>query len=136
MIPLALQRRHSGSVSSRRFLCYTARWPRRRSAICDHLTTFLHLRETKAKELDCSYMPKYFFHTTIGTAHQDEEGAELPNFAEAQILAITIFGEIVNGSADEVLDNKEAFLRVSDEDGLTLMELTLFVTNSPAIRFS
>lgn len=77
-------------------------------------------------------MPRYYFHTANGTEQRDEAGAELPNPAEAKRMAVTMFGDIVSSSADAILTDRHMHLCLSDENGLTMMELTLVAAMAPA----
>ena len=76
-------------------------------------------------------MPKFYFNTE---GQVDDEGTELESLAIAKCQAIKMAGEIICDEAESFWEKAEWTLTVSNEAGLTLFQLSIVGTESPAVR--
>ena len=74
-------------------------------------------------------MPKYHFHLDD---QRDEEGIELPNLAAAKCEALEFASRHICDAANSFWDREDWTLTVTDERGLTLVQLHIIGTQSAA----
>jgi hypothetical protein len=79
-------------------------------------------------------LPLYFFNVDDGDSDLDSEGTELKNLAVAKCEAVKLAGRIICDAGDTFWDRAEWRLTVTDEKGLSLFELYILGTESPAIQ--
>ncbi len=75
-------------------------------------------------------MPKFHFHLDD---KRDEEGLELPDLAAAKCEALEFAARHICDAANAFWDREEWLLTVTDEKGLTLMQLHIVGTQSAAV---
>jgi uncharacterized protein DUF6894 len=75
-------------------------------------------------------MPMFHFHTD--DLH-DDDGHVLPNVNSAKCEAIKLAAQMICDQADDFWDRAEWSMTVTDERGLTLFQLQVIGTESPAI---
>ena len=76
-------------------------------------------------------MPRFYFHLD---GRPDQEGVELADVATAKCEAIKFAGRQVCDEAHTFWNNADWTMTVTDESGLTLFQLQIVGTESPAIR--
>lgn len=62
-------------------------------------------------------MPRYFFHTTNGSPHRDEDGMTLPDIDAARREAIRYGGSLLSDDPDMVIGGNGMRIDVVDEAG-------------------
>ena len=75
-------------------------------------------------------MPRFHFNTD---KHRDAEGADLPSLAAAKCEAMKIAAKIICEDVSDFWDRAEWCLTVTDQTGLTMFQLQVIGTESPAI---
>ena len=78
-------------------------------------------------------MPRYFFHTDDRT---DAEGTELASVEVAKCSAVTLAGKIICEKPERFWDKAEWSMTVTDDRGLTLLQLQIIGTEAPVIMVS
>lgn len=74
-------------------------------------------------------MPKFHFHLDDNS---DEQGLELPDFAAAKCEALEFAARHICDAASAFWDRENWTLTVTNERGLTLLQLQIVGTQSPA----
>ena len=77
-------------------------------------------------------MPRYYFHICDGEDIPDLHGAALPDVDAARKEAVRFAGALLSDHADKFWSTGEWYMRVTNEDDLTLFQLTFFSTHSAA----
>lgn len=77
-------------------------------------------------------MPRYYFHIQDGRLFRDEDGTELPDLASAEVEASRVVGAHLRDHPDEPWRDGDIVMTVADEQGLTLLSLTVMGQHSPA----
>ena len=77
-------------------------------------------------------MPRYFFNVKDGTNRPDLDGVVLEDLTAARGEAVRFSAALLADHYEKFWDMGEWSMRVSDEDNLTLFQLTFFATESPA----
>ena len=77
-------------------------------------------------------MPKFHFHLDD---HRDEQGLELADLAAAKCEALEFAARHICDAANAFWDKDEWTLSVTNERGLTLLQLQIVGTQSPATSF-
>lgn len=62
-------------------------------------------------------MPRFYFNTTDGGVHRDEEGTDLPSTAAARVEAVRYGGSLLADDPDLLWDGRELRVEVTDESG-------------------
>jgi len=78
-------------------------------------------------------MPRYFFDTENGSPFHDSDGVELADADEARLYAIRFAGQCVATDAALLAQGEDFRVEVRNDEGLLLLAVTTFVTDSPAI---
>jgi hypothetical protein len=78
-------------------------------------------------------MPKFHFHLDD---KRDEEGVELPNLAAAKCEALEFASRHICEAANSFWDREDWMLTVTDENGLTLVQLHIIGTQAAAVSSS
>lgn len=78
-------------------------------------------------------MPRYFFHRTDGVDERDHDGIELPDHVAARRQAINYASETLRNHPEKVWDGDDLKIEVSDDVGLVLFVVTIYVTDAPAV---
>ena len=75
-------------------------------------------------------MARYHFTLSDSTTSFDPEGTELESLATAQSEAIIYAAESLKERSSAVLADGSLQVRVTDDDGLNLFQVTVIVTNA------
>ncbi|MBW6530410.1 hypothetical protein KZ820_06655 [Sphingomonas sp. RRHST34] len=78
-------------------------------------------------------MPRFFFHVTDGVDIRDEEGTELPNLKAARRVAVQYAGALLREVDSDELDRHDWVMTVTDDTGLTMFTLNIFLMLAPSI---
>jgi hypothetical protein len=78
-------------------------------------------------------MPKFHFHLND---ERDQEGVELPNLAAAKCEALEFASRHICEAANSFWDREDWMLTVTDENGLTLVQLHIIGTQAAAVSSS
>jgi len=79
-------------------------------------------------------MSRYYFHTEDGRCYPDEDGVEIENISDVQERALRTLSEMSFAVREDLWRDGSMCVKVTDETGLTLMQLDLAVTISPSIK--
>lgn len=74
-------------------------------------------------------MPRYFFHVCDGEDYPDLHGTELPDVNAARKEAVRFGGALLSDHGEKFWNSGEWTMRVTNEDDLTLFQLTFFSTD-------
>jgi len=77
-------------------------------------------------------MPRYFFHVHDGDNFPDLRGTQLPDVEAARKEAVRFAGALLSDHPDKFWSSGEWHMRVTNQDDLTLFELTFLATASAA----
>ena len=75
-------------------------------------------------------MPRYYFDVTDEEKHQDQDGTELRDDAQARIQAIIFAGEYLRDHPSIVWDGHRFSVRVADDAGKQLFHLKVEAVSS------
>ena len=78
-------------------------------------------------------MHRYFFHLQAADLWPDEEGTELEDIGAAKCLAVQYIAEHLCHKPQHFWDAETYEVRVTDENDLTLLVVSLVATLSPAV---
>lgn len=78
-------------------------------------------------------MPRYFFHVQDGQYDRDIQGTVLEDLEAARREAVRFAGALLAEHHEKFWDVGEWSLQVADDEGMTLFQLTFFVTESAVI---
>jgi hypothetical protein len=79
-------------------------------------------------------MPLYFFDVDDGSEHSpDIEGVDLPNLRAAQVEATALAGEMLRDRQHEFWDVRSWTMTVTDEQGATLLVISVDGVAAPAV---
>ncbi|WP_208642313.1 DUF6894 family protein [Methylobacterium terrae] len=81
-------------------------------------------------------MPRFYFHVFDSAAVLDPEGAELPNWQDAQSHAIRYMGEILQSNAKLIDWHDDFHMDVTDKTGLLLFRLDFSIVRSVALNYT
>ncbi|HWW57154.1 MAG TPA: hypothetical protein VN047_09710 [Sphingopyxis sp.] len=62
-------------------------------------------------------MPHYFFHTTNGSPHRDEDGMDLPDIDAARREAVRYGGSLISDDPDMIIREKGIRIDLVDDGG-------------------
>jgi hypothetical protein len=77
-------------------------------------------------------MPRYFFHTADGSRDRDLVGTELNNYREARAAAIQYAGDVLSHEPEQLWDDADFRIEVTDETGLMLFTVIMLAIDAPA----
>lgn len=78
-------------------------------------------------------MPRYFFNTSDGRKHPDEEGVDLADNAAARIYAVRYAGEVLLSEPEALARGHTLDVEVVSEGGETLFTIHTAVSGDEAV---
>jgi hypothetical protein len=77
-------------------------------------------------------MTRYFFNLSGDPYKPDEEGTDLQDYTAAKSHAVLCAAQLMKDSPLEIVHGKDISLEITDERGLILCVVNVYVTNAPA----